>query len=244
MGWCKPKGGNVYEPGWSESECKDAGGSYRDTDPKGDAGTNGNGSTSCFVATAAYGSPLAPEVEFLRSFKNDVLMKTRAGTRFFDDFYRPYETMSPLIVSVMNQDPRLKELVRWIVVAPIVNQLELMIRFPDASLDGVPEPWRSFLADTRRGLETWAEAIDLPDDFDGLSAEAVADELSIVLRYLLRTDATRAEYLDRLTGLGQIPLRGDADELEQAARRLRASGRSDADIERVFGSAARATIGA
>lgn len=241
MGWCLPKGGKQYEPNWGEQNCIDDGGKYRETDPKADA----DKPKGCFVATAAYGSALAPEVEFLRDFKNDVLMKTRSGAQFFEDFYRPYETISPLIVAVMSQDPRLKELVRWIVVAPIVNQLELMLRFPDASLDGVPEPWRSFLADTRCGLEAWAEAIELPNDFEGLSAEASADELNIVLRYLLRTDATRAAYLDRLTELGQIPLRGEPGELAEAGRRLRASGRSEADIARILGIAAEGTaIGA
>lgn len=254
MGWCKPLGAHAYEAGWSEGECKDAQGDFSGTNPNPtDAGSPGDGGIpgqdtpkkGCFVASAAYGSPLEPEVEFLRGFKNDVLMKTRSGARFFEEFYRPYDTISPLIVSVMNADPRLKELVRWIVVAPIVNQLELMLRFPDASLDDVPEPWGSFLAETRASLEAWAKAIDLPDDFGGLSVEAAAEELNIVLRYILRTDAPRAAYLDRLTEHGQIPLRGEAGELAEAACRFRAFGRSEADIARILGVAAQGgTIGA
>jgi hypothetical protein len=255
MGWCKPSGGNAFAPGYARDECVGPGAVYSETDPNPDASPPGPDggipgqdkppNPGCFVASAAYGSPLEPEVEFLRGFKNDVLMKTRSGARFFEEFYRRYDTISPLIVSVMNADPRLKELVRWIVVAPIVNQLELMQRFPDASLDGVPEPWGSFLAETRASLEAWAEAIDLPDDFGGLSVEAAAEELNIVLRYILRTDAPRAAYLDRLTEHGQIPLRGEAGELAKAACRFRAFGRSEADIARILGVAAQgATIGA
>jgi hypothetical protein len=165
-------------------------------------------------------------------------MKTRAGARFFEEFYRPYNQVSPAIVEMMSQDPRLQALVRWIVVTPIVNQLELVLRFPDASLDGIPEPWRGFLEETRTALETWARAIDFPDDFGALSASAAADEIAIVLRYLVRTEATRGAYLDRLAERGQIPLRGKAGELEETALRLRASGRSPAEIARIVGPAA------
>ncbi len=242
MGWCKPFGSNQYEAGYTPQTCAEVRGHYTETDPQ-DAGTGGTGTGGtttkrCFIATAAYGSPLEPEVQLLRRFQEDVLLKTRAGTRFFEDFYRPYYEFSPAIVEMMRQDPRLQALVRWIVVTPIVNQLECVLRFPDASLDGVPEPWRTFLEETRAGLETWARAIDFPDDFTGLSARAAADEINIVLRYLVRTEATRGAYLDRLAERGQIPLRGEAGELEEIARRLRASGRSPAEVARIVGSAA------
>lgn len=239
MGWCKPLGGHAYESGYNKAMCDEVRGDYTDADPA-DAGTGGGGTTTkrCFIATAAYGSPLEPEVQLLRRFQEDVLLKTRAGARFFEDFYRPYYQVSPAIVEMMSRDPRLQALVRWIVVTPIVNQLECVLRFPDASLDGVPEPWRAFLEETRTALETWARAIDFPDDFGDLSAGAAADEISIVLRYLVRTEATRGGYLDRLAERGQIPLRGAAAELEEAARRLRASGRSPAEVARIVGSAA------
>jgi hypothetical protein len=128
--------------------------------------------------------------------------------------------------------------VRWIVATPVVSQLELLLRFPDASLDGVPEPWRQFLEETRTGLETWARAIEFPDDFEGLTAAAAAEEIEIVLRYLVRTEAARGTYLDHLAERGQIPLCGELRSLEAIARRLHAAGRSPAEVARIVGAAA------
>jgi hypothetical protein len=42
---------------------------------------------NCFIATAAYGSPLAPEVETFRKFRNIVLLKTDLGTGFVRFYY-------------------------------------------------------------------------------------------------------------------------------------------------------------
>jgi hypothetical protein len=243
MGWCKPLGGHAYESGWSKGDCTTAKGDYLEDNPNptpSDGGIPGadKPKPGCFIATAAYGSPLEPEVQLLRRFKDDVLMKTRAGARFFENFYRPYERVSPAIVEIMEQDPQIRALVRWIVVTPVVSQLELLLRFPDAPLDGVPEPWRQFLGETRTGLETWARAIEFPDDFEGLTADAAAEEIEIVLRYLVRTEATRGTYLDHLAERGQIPLHGELGNLEAIARRLHAAGRSAAEVARIVGAAA------
>ena len=51
-------------------------------------GGGGGGGGRCFVATAAYGSPYAREVELLREFRDGVLRRTRAGHAWFDRFYR------------------------------------------------------------------------------------------------------------------------------------------------------------
>lgn len=193
-------------------------------------------SYSCFIATAAYGSELEPEVEFLRRFRDDILRKTRSGEQFFDKYWEHYYRISPLIVEFMQQNPEVKDLVRWSLVSPIVRYLQLAVRFPDASLEGVEEPWRSFLLEMREGLQDWASPIDLPLDFRGLSAQDSAEEIALVMRYKLRTGSERAAYLLRLEGLGQLPLQPGAEEREDISERLLYSGRSEVEIKRILGT--------
>jgi len=190
----------------------------------------------CFVASAAYGSPLEPEVELLRRFRDDVLRKTRTGAEFFEDFYRHYDQVGSVVVERMRADPHVTEIVRWALVMPIVHHLELALRFPDADLDEVEEPWRSFLEETRDFLERWAGAVGVPESFDGLSASDAAAEIELVLRYFLRTEAGRESYLDRLSAGGRLPLRAEEPEAGRIAGRLRASGRSEREIARIVGT--------
>jgi hypothetical protein len=192
----------------------------------------------CFVATAAYGSPLEPEVQFLRSFRDDVLRQTRAGNDFFDHFYKHYNRISPIITDMMEQDKDIKELVRWAIVSPIVKYLQLLMHFPDAPVEDLDEPWRSFLQELRDDLEGWVKEIRLPDNFHGLSASDVAKEIEIVTRYGLRRQGARQAYLNHLEKLGQIPLHAPPNEKREVARRLLASGISKNDIKRILGDIA------
>jgi len=41
----------------------------------------------CMVATAAYGTPLSPEITFLRQFRDQILLNTVLGTAFVDLYY-------------------------------------------------------------------------------------------------------------------------------------------------------------
>ena len=43
--------------------------------------------TTCFVATAAYGSPLEPRIDILRSFRDRVLKRTEWGRAFVESYY-------------------------------------------------------------------------------------------------------------------------------------------------------------
>jgi hypothetical protein len=62
----------------------------------------------CFVATAAYGSPLHPFVGTLRQFRDEVLMKFSAGRSFVDLYYRH----GPAAARVIERSAPLKTLAR------------------------------------------------------------------------------------------------------------------------------------
>ena len=58
------------------------------TDPPDTGGGGGGGGGGCFIATAAYGSPLAREVEVLRTVRDERLMTNPLGALFVDSYYR------------------------------------------------------------------------------------------------------------------------------------------------------------
>ena len=80
-----------------------------DGDPGGNTGGNGGGSGgSCFIATAAFGSPMAREVVALRGFRDKYLLRRDAGKKFVDYYYR----FSPKVAEFIKDKPLLKSLIR------------------------------------------------------------------------------------------------------------------------------------
>ncbi len=77
----------------------------------------------CLIATAAYGSVLSPEVQFLRDVRDNIIRQSENGNRFMDKIEKIYYTFSPQIVSHMKKNENIKKLVRWTVVAPFVHSL-------------------------------------------------------------------------------------------------------------------------
>ena len=69
--------------------------------------TGGTGSR-CFIATAAYGTPMADQVQVLREFRDEYLLVNVVGRAFVDLYYR----VSPPIAQFITEHPSLKPIVR------------------------------------------------------------------------------------------------------------------------------------
>ena len=66
------------------------------------------GSSGCFIATAAYGTPLAKEISLLRQFRDEHLARYRMGQAFIMSYYR----LSPPIAEIIKQNGVLRIITR------------------------------------------------------------------------------------------------------------------------------------
>ncbi len=79
----------------------------------------------CLIATATYGSEMAPQVQFLREIRDNQLMSTDSGVSFMTGFNQLYYSFSPYIADMQRENPVFKEAVK-IGITPLLSSLSIM----------------------------------------------------------------------------------------------------------------------
>ena len=86
----------------------------------------------CFIATAAYGTPMAKEIEILREFRDKYLMTNPVGKGLVEFYYR----VSPPIAKFITKHPSLKPIVR-VGLLPVVAMSTVAVKTTPAEKMGV-----------------------------------------------------------------------------------------------------------
>jgi len=79
----------------------------------------------CLIATATYGSELAPQVQQLREIRDNSLLQTESGRSFMESFNQFYYSFSPTIADLERENPVFKEAVK-IVITPLISSLSIL----------------------------------------------------------------------------------------------------------------------
>jgi len=79
----------------------------------------------CLIATAAFGSEMAPQVQFLREIRDNVVLQTESGTSFMTTFNQFYYSFSPAIADYERENAVFKETVK-LTLTPLLSSLTLL----------------------------------------------------------------------------------------------------------------------
>ena len=79
----------------------------------------------CLIATATYGSELAPQVQQLRELRNNSFLQTNAGMVFLDSFNTLYYSFSPAVADLERQNPIFKESIK-LLITPMISTLSIL----------------------------------------------------------------------------------------------------------------------
>jgi len=79
----------------------------------------------CLIATAAYGTEMAPQVQMLREVRDNVLFGTSSGTAFMAGFNSFYYSFSPSVANLERQNPAFKEAVK-VALTPMLSTLSIL----------------------------------------------------------------------------------------------------------------------
>ncbi len=83
------------------------------------------GGGGCLIATAAYGSEMSSQVQFLREIRDNTVLGTDSGNAFMRGFNSIYYSFSPTIADWERQSPIFKNLVQT-AITPLLTTLSLL----------------------------------------------------------------------------------------------------------------------
>ncbi len=79
----------------------------------------------CLIATATYGSELAPQVQQLRELRDHHLLQTKSGTSFMAGFNQFYYSFSPTIADWERENHVFKEFIKMS-LTPMISSLSIL----------------------------------------------------------------------------------------------------------------------
>lgn len=86
----------------------------------------------CLIATATFGSEMAPQVQLLREIRDNKVMSTESGVSFMTGFNQFYYSFSPIVADLERENPVFKEAVK-IAITPMLSTLSIMTLAEDGS---------------------------------------------------------------------------------------------------------------
>ena len=79
----------------------------------------------CLIATAAFGSEMAPQVQLLREIRDNTVLQTESGASFMTGFNQFYYSFSPAVADYERENPAFKEVVK-LALTPLLSSLTLL----------------------------------------------------------------------------------------------------------------------
>jgi len=79
----------------------------------------------CLIATATFGSELAPQVQQLRELRDNTILSTESGTAFMTGFNQFYYSFSPMVADLERENPVFKEVMK-LTLTPMLSSLSLL----------------------------------------------------------------------------------------------------------------------
>ena len=83
---------------------------------------NGGG---CLIATAAFDSEIAPQIQLLRELRDNTILQTKSGSAFMAGFNQFYYSFSPVVADYERENPMFKEAVK-LSLTPMLTSLAIL----------------------------------------------------------------------------------------------------------------------